>query len=570
MKTRHLICMCGALLTALASGHAQSTLTKITNGDIVNDVGGTFTACSWADFNNDGFLDCFVCAWNQTNILYLNNRDGTFTKMTEGPPFRDATAHLSASAADYNNDGNLGLFVAAGGFASGAQTGFLYQSYGDGTLTRVSGTGLDTVPGFFWAAAWADYDNDGLADLFVTNEGDSESNGGRNMLFHNQGNGSFSRVNVGAIVTDITASRCALWCDYDNDGLMDLVVINSKPLNNFLYRNNGNGTFTKILTNVIATDRWPSGAVHATWGDYDNDGLPDLFITGGAGTANRLYHNSGHGVFTNVISAPMLSPDIPAGASANGAAWGDYDNDGYLDLVMTFVGAPNALFHNNGDGSFTQILSGDPVHDGGAGIFTASCAWVDYDNDGFLDLFITRNTQDAFPISNLLYHNTGNSNGWLEVKLIGTVSNRSAIGAKVRVRATIGGKTFWQLREITTGGGWDVVPLVAHFGLGDATNIDVIRIEWPSGAVQELHDQAPRRILTITEPPQLMISGALPAGSLQVSVIGAVGFSYEVQTSKDLSTWTPWTTITNTSRTMTITDTSVTNPSARFYRALAR
>jgi hypothetical protein len=425
---------------------------------------------------------------------------------------------------------------------------------------------VNTTAGFFWAATWADYDNDGFVDLFITNEGDSQSSGGKNLLFHNEGNGSFSRVSSGPIVNDITASRCALWADYDSDGLMDLLVINGAPGNNFLYHNNGHGAFTRVSTNAIATDQWPSGALHAAWGDYDNDGFADLFVTGADGTT-RLYHNSGSGSFTNVTSDTTVSLSLPGGALPNGAAWGDYDNDGYLDLVVTCIGAPTLLFHNNGDGTFTQILTGDPGNDGGAGIFTATCAWVDYDNDGFLDLFLTRNTQGAYLISNLLYHNDGNTNAWIELKLIGSASNHSAIGAKVRVRATIGGKTFWQVREINTGGGWDVVPLVAHFGLGNATNIEVLRIEWPSGTVQELHNQLPRQILTITEPPQLGISAVPSADLVSLSLVGAVGTTYELQTTSDFNGWTPWTTFICTNRTMTFTDSTTTNRS-RFYRAI--
>ena len=567
MKAHQTITACGVLLIAMAHAQGQTTFTKITTGDIVNDQASTFTGSAWGDFNNDGYLDVFVCTWEQTNILYLNQKDGTFTKVFQGPAFQDADAHLGAAIADFNNDGNLGLLVAAGGASDVAENPVLYQGHGDGTLTR-SKVPLSIPAGFFWAAAWADYDNDGFADLFITDEGDSQSSGGKNMLLHNEGNGSFSRVSSGTIVNDITASRCALWADYDNDRLMDLLVINGAPRNNFLYHNDGHGAFTRVLTNVIATDQWPSGALHAAWGDYDNDGLPDLFVTGADGTA-RLYHNNGNGSFTNVTSVPIVSLGLTSGATANGAAWGDYDNDGYLDLVVTCIGAPTLLFHNNGDGTFTQIRDGVPANDGGPGIFTASCAWVDYDNDGFLDLFLTRNTQGAHPISNLLYHNDGNTNAWLEVKLVGSVSNRSAIGAKVRVRATIGGKSFWQVREINSGGGWDVVPLVAHFGLGNATNIEVIHIEWPSGVVQEMHDRTPRQMLTVTEPPQLNISGLFSADLLQVSLVGAVGSTYELQTSSDLRNWTSWTTLLSSNRTMTFTDSTATITS-RFYRAVAR
>jgi hypothetical protein len=568
MKAHQAITTCGVLLVAVAHARGQATFTKITNGAIVTDRATRFTGSAWGDFNNDGYLDLFVCTYEGTNILYLNHKDGTFTKVVQGPAFQDVDAHLGAAIADYNNDGNLDLLVAAGGASDVAESPVLYQGHGDGTLTP-SSISVNTPSGFFWAATWADYDNDGFADLFITDEGNSQSTGGKNMLLHNEGNGSFSRVSSGTIVNDITASRCALWADYDNDGLMDLLVINGAPRNNPLYHNDGHGAFTRVLTNAIATDQWPSGANHAAWGDYDNDGLLDLFVTGADGTA-RLYHNNGNGSFTNVTSIPMVSLGLPAGATANGAAWGDYDNDGYLDLVVTCIGAPTLLFHNNGDGTFTKILTGSEVSDGGSGIYTATCSWVDYDNDGFLDLFLTRNTQGAYLISNLLYHNDGNTNAWLEVKLVGSVSNRSAIGAKVRVRATIGGKTFWQMREINTGGGWDVVPLVAHFGLGNATNIEVIRIEWPSGTVQELDNRAPRQILTVTEPPQLKIAAPTAADSLQLSLIGIVGSSYELQTSSDLNNWTHWTTLTSTNRTTTLTDSIANTSSARFYRALMR
>jgi hypothetical protein len=290
------------------------------------------------------------------------------------------------------------------------------------------------------------------------------------------------------------------------------------------------------------------------------------------GTRNRLYHNNGDGWFTNVNSGPMLVP--PAGGSSTGCAWGDYDNDGYLDLFVTSYLGRNGLFHNNGDGTFTQVLAGDPVNDGDPGISDKACGWVDYDNDGFLDLFVGRSGvapdgTDTVPLPPRLYHNNGNSNAWLVVKLIGTVSNRSAIGARVRARATIGGKTFWQLREI---GGADnsTVPLVAHLGLGQATNVEVLRIEWPSGAVQEFQNVPARKILTIIEPPRLVpdITNAVPMFSLK----GGRGFQYEIQASADLAAWAPISTvsITNLNGTARVVDTNALGSARRFYRAVQR
>ena len=562
MKTnKTLVLAVGVILTALASSHAQTTFTQITNGPIVTDL-GQFTRGAWGDFNNDGFLDLFVSGFdNNTNVFYWNNGDGTFTKVTQGDPVQDAGYHTGAAAADYDNDGYLDLVVSAGLGASATQN-MLYHNNGDGTFSRTSGGVVTNQLGYFDACAWADYDNDGFIDLFITDNG-LDGNGARNLLFHNNGDGTFTKVTFGNVVTDVGAGNGALWADYDNDGFMDLLVINSESsAHNFLYHNNRNGTFTRILTNAISTDPWLDGADGAAWGDYDNDGLLDLFVTDPGGVRNHLYHNNGDGNFTNVTSGPELHP--PSTGGAYGCAWGDYDNDGYLDLFVTGNNGTNGLYHNNGDGTFTRILSEPPVLGGTPGTGTVGIAWVDYDNDGFLDLFVTRLSGNP-GVSNLLFHNNGNSNAWLEVKLVGTVANRSAIGAKVRVHATIGGKTFWQLREINAGGGWDLQPLVAHFGLGDATNVDILRIEWPSGTVQEFQNIAVRQIQTITEPSRLV--AAVANGTPQFSMKGGRGFQYEVDSSPDLSAWSAigTVTITNLDGTAQIVDTNAPTIS-RFYR----
>jgi hypothetical protein len=316
----------------------------------------------------------------------------------------------------------------------------------------------------------------------------------------------------------------------------------------------------------VATDGWSAGAWGSTWGDYDNDGLLDLFVTG-MEMGNRLYHNNGNGVFTNVTSGDMLAPPTDGGSRA--CAWGDCDNDGYLDLFVTSYNAPNRLFHNNGDGTFTQVIGGVFDNEANSGIYCNACGWADYNNDGFLDLLVTR-ASDNGPVSNLLYHNNGNSNAWLEVKLVGTASNRSAIGAKVHVHATIGGKTFWQLREISSGGARWIQPLVAHFGLGDATNVDTLRIEWPSGTVQEFQNVAAKQILTITEPPRLI--SAMTNGAPEFSLHGGRGLQYNIQKSADLFSWSTIgsVAVTNMSGLEPIVDTNKSTTAHSFYRAVSR
>jgi hypothetical protein len=449
---------------ALQSQTLTNTFTKIMQGAIVNDLGKLFVRGVWADFNNDGFVDLFVNDKAGTNVFYLNNLDGTFTKITQGPEIAGSDNHSLPSWADFDNDGHFDLTVPVG-FAGSAGQVQLFMNGGDATFSRANAGDLTSLTGSFGLGAWADYDNDGFADFVVTS---LPANGdGKNLLFHNNGDGTFTKVLAGALTSDLLVPATLIWCDYDNDGLMDLFVVSSSPDRfNRLYHNEGGGNFTRIQTNVLAADQWPVGGQGnaAALGDYDNDGLLDVFIAAGS-TPNRLYHNEGAGGFTKVTSGPMLAH--AAGATSWGCAWGDYDNDGYLDLFVSNSNGSNQLFHNNGDGTFIEIISGVPVREGGPGITHLAPSWVDYDNDGALDLFVAGGgTDQGTPVKNLLYHNNGNTNAWLKVNCIGTVSNRAAIGAKVRVRATIRGKTVWQVREVNEGGGHCSLPPVVHFGLG--------------------------------------------------------------------------------------------------------
>jgi hypothetical protein len=309
---------------------------------------------------------------------------------------------------------------------------------------------------------------------------------------------------------------------------------------------------------VPASDAQPSDGL--AWGDYDNDGFLDLFVTNPNSGGNRLYRNLGDSTFERITSGNIVTDR----AESLGCAWGDYDNDGFLDLFVInglFGPQNNFLYRNNGDGTFTKITSGSLANDGGA---SSGIGWGDYDNDGFLDLFVANGLLGPAQV-NFLYRNNGNSNNWVKVKCVGTLSNRAGLGAKVRLKAIIAGQSRWQMRQIDGGDGSSGGSLEAHFGLGDATIIDTLRIEWPSGIVQELHDVATNRFLTVTEPARLQ---ALGAGVLRIQ--SWKGTAFEVQASSDLDQWSPLTTVTNLTGTLEFTDPDTTNHLQRFYRTVLR
>ena len=537
------------LATLPSAAFAQATFTKITTGAVVTD--STLSQnCAWGDFNNDGFVDLFVANYNSAatarNSVYQNNGDGTFTKLTTNSIATAGGSFSSGVWADWDNDGLLDLYVVD---YRGANS--FYRNLGNGAFARVpaSLTPMPRTPGdFYGGAAWGDYDKDGFVDLFVSLPGIN------NVLYRNIGDGTFAEAAASAVTDEGGSSTTGLWGDYDDDGHLDLFVPNGHSESDFLYRNNGDGTFAKMTDGSVISDDVESWG--SAWGDYNNDGYLDLAVAvyGDARLPGRslLYRNSGDGAFE-------LVSDSVIGAAAAGSvacAWGDYDNDGFLDLFMANGlngNARNFLFHNNGDGTFSKITSGPPVNES---VESIGAAWGDYDNDGFLDLYVANGNSSSQ--RNHLFHNDGNSNNWLNVKLVGTISNRSAIGAKVRVKAPIKGKTFWQLREISGTGQND---LRASFGLGDAVVAEIVRIEWPSGIVQELHNVTARQFLTVTESLQITMTSL---GRLRVH--GANDVDYAVEVSEDLSRWTRAGAVKGGAE---FVDAQAERRAARFYRAVA-
>lgn len=458
--------------------------TRITEGPHVSD-GGHSWSVNWIDYNNDGQLDLFVSNLDIDNGLYQNNGDETFTKITGEVLTVNSGGIGSAGATwgDYNNDGYPDVFIAT--FREGSPpVNKAFTNNGDGSFSQITGSAIVGIISMSIDPSWVDYNNDGLLDLYVANHE------GPNYLYRQDDTG-FARIITGQIATDNSHSNSACWADYNNDGNQDLYVANgwSNP-NDCLYENNGDGSFNKILSGSPTANSGVSWG--GSWGDYDNDGFMDLFVTQSVWNSpgisyDSLYRNNGDGTFT---SPSGISPNMN-GSYSSGSSWGDFDNDGDLDLFVA-VDGPNLLYENLGEGSFTHLTEGDIVTDNKS---STGCAFGDYDRDGDLDLFVTNVQQD-----NDLYRNNGNANNWINIKCEGTRSNRSAIGTKVRIRAVIDGSSVWQMREISSKTGKNGQnSMNAHFGLGDAAIIDSIVAEWPSGMVDTLTSIEVNQFMTITE-----------------------------------------------------------------------
>ncbi|HKJ78466.1 MAG TPA: CRTAC1 family protein [Prolixibacteraceae bacterium] len=444
----------------------------VKEGNVVEDPGYSQGA-AWADYDNDGDEDLFVTnSWtNGNNLFYENNGDGTFTKVTDLVIVNDGGNSNGCSWGDVDNDGDADLFVAN----VDNQNNFFYQNNGNGTFSKVENGDMVTNGGWSYTCAWADYNNDGWLDLFVGNY--NEQN---NFLFKNDGSGNLIRVENNVVTVEKKSTQGCAWFDYNDDGLADLYVANKESNN--LYKNLGNGQFEKVTGIAPVTDYGNSFGCSAA--DYNNDGFIDLFVANWWGE-NHLYKNLGNGQFEKISGSPVTTEAL----NSEGSSWGDYDNDGDLDLFVTNDG--NNSFFENRSNQFVKlehlIVANDSSNSNGI-------TWNDFNIDGNLDLFIANGGNQP----NLLYMNPGNRNNWLEIKLEGTQSNKSSIGAKIYLYQD----EKIQLREITSqsGGGYGAQNgYIQHFGLGENKNVDSVVVCWPSGKRGTLIKPKVNRLVTITE-----------------------------------------------------------------------
>jgi len=459
------------------------------------------------------------------SALYRNKGDGTFEDRTIDAGLGGTMYGMGATAADYDNDGDTDLFVTALG------PDRLYRNDG-GVFTEIGAPAGVADPGFGSSATFFDYDHDGDVDLFVCNyvewtidtdifcslDGQEKSyctpesyKGQSSRLFRNDGHDRFTDVSAAAgVLNPAGKSLGVTTIDFDEDGWEDIVVANdTQP--NYLYRNNGDGTFTDVGVEAgiaYSESGIARGAMGIDSGDYDGSGRESLVIGNFSNEMIGLYHNEGSGIF--IDDAPRAGVGLPSLLTlAFGTFFFDYDLDGSLDIFaanghveddinrvqkdITHAQRPH-LFRNNGDGTFAAAgaeasAASGPLQES---IVARGAAYLDYDGDGDLDIVLTTNNGPG-----LLWRNDGgNANGWLRVRLVGTRSNRDGVGARVTV--TAGGRSRSQMVKAGSSYCSRSEP-IATFGLGKAERAEAIEVVWPGGDTQRIDGADARELITITQ-----------------------------------------------------------------------
>ncbi len=479
------------------------------------------------DFNGDGLPDLLTTSIDPDRgaSMFVNRGDGTFEDHSGAAGLDRQVYALNVTRADYDNDGNLDVLLLRGAWEKPARMSLL-RNKGGGVFEDVTIAGGLGEPISSESAAWGDYDDDGLADVFVCGEYAADPSGGpdarpdprnRCRLYHNLGQGRFVDVAAEAGVLDESCAKGSAWGDYDGDGRLDLFVSNlDGPCR--LYHNEGDGTFLDVAREMGVAGPRHNQSFSCWFWDYDNDGRLDLFVNDytaplasvvahymGLKGENpghpRLLRNLGAQGFRDVSEEVGLDWPI----QAMGANFGDIDNDGYLDAYfgtgwMSFSGlVPNVMLKNLDGRRFEDVT--DSSRTGhlqkGHGI-----SFADHDGDGDLDLYAS--LAGAFPGDkgySALFRNPGHGRHWLKVKLVGTRTNRAALGARIRVDVTRpDGATRSIHRVVGNNGSFGGNSLVETIGLGEATTVARLTVSWPtSRTIQTFRDLAADRTITIVE-----------------------------------------------------------------------
>jgi len=454
--------------------YSQVTFTDVAASLGVADPGnGQGTV--FFDYNNDGFLDIYLVNNGSSNKLYMNTTGTNFTEVGVVMGVANNGTGRGCAIADFNSDGLLDIVV--GNFS---QSIILYKN-NFSSFSRYTDTAGMNLLSYGGSINWFDYNRDGRIDCYVGNNGIPPR---ANYFFRNNNLINFTQIADSVGFTDVTSTLSTACADFDNDGDVDIFT-GSQTLfagkTNFLYKNNGNGTFTDVsIASGLLVINYSWGA---DWGDYDNDGDLDLYVANFNGV-NNLFKNNGNGTFTDV--ALVLGVANNSGSFTCG--WADYDNDGLLDLFLGNDGnGLDKLFKNNGT-AFTDVAAAVGMSDM---LLSNSCSWGDFDNNGYLDLYCSNNG-----VPNRLYKSSGGTNKWLIVKLTGTDLKNAPIGARVTLKA--GGNSF--MREVQGGSGHNgqnSLPL--EFGVGGSIIIDSLIVRWPDGDIGRLSNVSTNQILNISE-----------------------------------------------------------------------
>ncbi len=498
-----------------ASPQIFQKVTDQSNPVVTTLSDANYSGASWIDYDNDGDLDLHATKAS----LFRKNQDGTFTKINTVIGTGLARLGNGASWTDYDHDGDLDVVVA------GVPTRF-YRNDGNDNFTTITdgelGTNQDNRA---WTCAWADFNNDGFADLILVHPRGFVGNPIPNRLFLGNGDGRFSELSGFEFTTTLAPYTVATWYDFDLDGDQDL-FIGSGPAGtaarDFLFRNlfieTGEIGFERINDLPMGTDL-QDGQVWSII-DYDNDGDLDAFITNYGGAVNRFYKNN------NGTYESLTTPFTIAGNYLSNS-WADFDNDGDLDLVTTSEGNIQVFF-NEGNDTFVTHFSVPGA--------ARSVALADYDEDGDIDFY-----NSGGGTSRGLYENiNSNGNSWIQFILKGNVTNPDAIGTKVKLKAIINGNSVWMSREINAQNNFNGQnSFRVHFGLGNATTVDSVIISWTSTDEKVLTNITANQILTVEED--------IPSGFLRCNFSAdSVNGNYPLSVSfTDLSLSDPNSTITS-------------------------
>lgn len=524
--------------TYLSDITTLGTYVDATNSAFGFTPGQDSDAVAWIDYDNDEYLDIYfttgVPPAASAHQLWRNDADGTFTNVSgsSGITIGDPANPESVAWGDFNNDGcidvyKVNLVVTANKklLQNNCTGGFTDVTAAAGVAGRSNGRSRD--------AAWADYNNDGWLDLFVAYD-DLDPNGG-NQLFRNQQNGMFTDVAATVGLKNVGSGFNANWADYNLDGRPDLFLLRSGAQSDILYENTPDGTFTDVTGFAGILDT-PQGT-DAVWGDFDNDGDQDLYVVASTGL-NRMFRNNGNETFTDVSTPSVMG--VPGTGDTLGSAQAvsvaDYDNDGRLDIFVAqrFDGFEfseiDVLFHNDGNFAFSDGTFDAGVDDPFNGL---AAAFGDYTNNFTQDLFVGN-----AGLSDVLWRNQASRNNALVVRLVGDISNRLGIGARVTITADLDGtgpmSPVMQTREMI-GGSKSQAAIEAHFGLGRANVenlvVNSIRVVWPTSGIDwtSVDGLAPNQVVTIYEgPPRISVSRVTPSsgpvGGGTVAVITGMNF----------------------------------------------